>query len=325
MRFHYVFCFLTLLAGWLTSNAQSVRQHGLSRQLTFSTDNDFLLFTDRYYSFGMDIEYNSLVRPESRIHNYFSHGNDSSKIRFNYHYGNKIFTPNNITTRQTKFMDRPYAGWNFIKLGLTVFNRKNSGHDFGIETGLIGEISGMGQFQQWWHKSIGIYPINGWDSQIANEVVLNIFYSYSKSWKVTDKVDMVTVSRVIAGTGANRIGQEINFRFFKFNPISNSAFTNSRLSWNKKSRLSMPDNEAYLFAGISGEYVATNIFVEGSIFKNNPSVYTLTARHGLGSAKVGFTYSGQVLGYTMVFYHVGKEIRNNFKDNYISLMMYVRF
>lgn len=307
------------------SVAQSVRQHGLSRQLTFSTDNDFFLLTDRYYTFGMDIEFNSLVKPNSKLFKKIAHGSDSSKIRWNYHYGNKIFTPSDIDTWQTKYMDRPYAGWNFLRTGMTIYNRRNAGHDFGLEIGLVGEISGMGQFQQWWHELINIYPVSGWDSQIANEVVVNLNYSYTKNWAITHWMDFVSISKLSAGTGVNNLGQEFNFRFLRFNPVNNSSFTGSRISWNKKETSSGANREAFFFLGLGGEYVVSNIFIEGSLFEKNPSAYTLEARNLVFTSRAGFTYSRQILNYSLTWYHIGNEINNTHKGNYLSLAMSVRF
>ncbi|HZX73329.1 MAG TPA: lipid A deacylase LpxR family protein [Cyclobacteriaceae bacterium] len=319
------FSALFFLCSLTVSFPQSIRQRGLSRQLSLSTDNDFLLLTDRYYTFGMDLEFNSLLRPESRFYKWIARQSDSAKVRMNYHYGNKIFTPNDIETWQTKYMDRPYAGWNFVQVGMTVYNKHNVGHDFGIEVGLIGEISGMGQFQRWWHELINIYPVNGWDSQIANEVVVNLHYNYTRDWKITRWIDLVSISKIVVGTGANRLGQDVDFRFFKFNPINNSAFTNSRLSWSKKTKPYSYQQEAFLFAGIGGDYVASNIFIEGSLFKNNPSVYTLQAEQFVFTARAGFTYSRQILTYSFGWYHLSKEIKDTRRANYLSLSMSARF
>jgi len=304
---------------------QSVRKHGLSRQMTFSTDNDFFLLTDRYYTFGMDIEFNSLIKPSSKLFKKIAQGSDSSKIRWNYHYGNKIFTPSDIDTWQTKYMDRPYAGWNFLRAGMTIYNKRNVGHDFGVEVGLVGEISGMGQFQEWWHELINIYPVRGWESQIADEVVVNLHYSHTRNWTLVHWVDLVSISKIALGTGLNNLGQEFNFRFLKFNTVNNSAFTGSRISWNKKERPYGANSEAFFFLGLGGEYVASNIFIEGSLFEGNRSVYTLEARKLVFLGKAGFTYSRQVLDYSLTWYHIGYEINNTYRGNYLSLALSVRF
>jgi hypothetical protein len=317
----FIFIFLSTIQ---FSVGQLTRRQALSRQLNFGTDNDFLLITDRYYTFGMDIEFNSLVDPVARLYKRIAGDSDSSKIVWNFHYGNKVFTPSNISTRQTSNMDRPYAGWNFLYAGITIYNKPRAGHDFGIETGLVGEVSGMGRFQQWWHRLIHIYPVNGWESQIANEAVVNLKYSYLANIPIAKRIDLVSITKATAGTGANNLGEEIILRFLKFNPINNSAFTQARVSWSKKTT-SRLHREAFFFLGLGGEYVVSNIFIEGSLFKSNRSEYTLEAKNLVLTRRAGFTYSTDILNYSLTWYHVGKEISNTRNSNYLSMAMAVRF
>ena len=143
--------------------------------------------TDQYYTAGQDLFYRFLLNSTSP----WIHGNDSSKAIFTLHYGNKVFTPSNVDTKDIHLMDRPYCGWNFISAELQHFKRKNAGNLFVVQVGVVGTESGMGQLQQWVHKTIKLYSIEGWNSQISNEVVVNANFNHTEGFQLNKGVEFI--------------------------------------------------------------------------------------------------------------------------------------
>ena len=274
--------------------------------------------TDQYYTAGLDVSYRLLVR--SRIP--LLHTTDSTKTIFSLHGGVKIFTPKNVDTQDTRYMDRPYCGWNFINAELLHFNRKNSANSYALQLGAVGRETGMGQLQQWLHKTINLYSIEGWNSQISNEVVVNVNANHTHAFPIAKGIELVSSSGVWAGTGANRVSQEFTLRVFKFNPLSQSSFMNASLSNGSSGQ---NKSEFFLYASLGGDYILSNIFIQGSLFHSNPSTYTTSLNPWLFSQKIGIQYSCNRISAGLAVIHLGEETTRVSIHNYANASIAYRF
>jgi len=120
---------LLMLAGVGSTYAQSP-----TRELALDVDNDYPFMTDQYYTAGIDVSYRFLVQSKIPL----VHSWDSGKTIFSFQAGIKLFTPKNVDTQDTRFMDRPYCGWNFVNAELLNFRRKNAGNFFALQVGVVG-------------------------------------------------------------------------------------------------------------------------------------------------------------------------------------------
>lgn len=162
---------LYFVCGFFPGLSQDKEERKLTNEVTLAIDNDIFFGYDRYYTAGQLFSYRRLL--ESKSH---GDGHQTSKTILNFQLGNKIFTPKRTQFVNPINMDRPYAGFNFISASVLRSKYKRSLSHFGIELGLVGEITGVGRMQQWWHKQTGFNEPSGWDSQIVNEFVLNTNY-----------------------------------------------------------------------------------------------------------------------------------------------------
>ncbi len=292
------------------------------REVEMRVDNDFLFIEDYYYTAGQDLFFRKLANPRGRLFK-MAGGNkgDSAKVILQYRYGIKIFTPTLIESSNTRYMDRPYAGWNFASVGVSSFPTATTGNHYEAEIGMVGKMSGMGQLQHWIHKMEAYEAPKGWGTQINNELVVNMYYSRFQNWKLAEEADVVSQSSVQAGTGGNKISQELTLRLVQFNPINNSAYTQSRLSWSSSDK----KEEAFIFAGFSVDYVVSNIFIEGSLFKQNQSIFTIPAERWVFNRRIGIMYSSRRVSWGITGYHLSKEIRKGTAHNYLGLNLAVRF
>ena len=134
---------------------------------------------------------------------------------------------------------------------------------------MIGEKSGVGNFHEWWHKGRGIVIPRGWEYEIANEPLINFGYQRIKDWKIIKSLHLVTNSSVSLGNRENKLEQEVLLRIGKFNELMNTSFMNSRVDDIIPQLGYYPKDggeEGFFFYGISGGYVLSNIFIEGSLF-----------------------------------------------------------
>ena len=305
------FCILNLAA-----SAQSSTVKWPTKEFALTVDNDYPYMTDQYYTAGQDLSYRFLVN--SKIP--FLPNNDSSKTIFSLHFGNKVFTPENVDTRDVHYMDRPYCGWNFISAELLHFKKSNTSNFFSLQVGVVGTDSGMGQLQQWWHKAIKLYSIEGWNSQISNEVVLNTSFNHTHGIKLIKGVEFVSASGAVVGTGSNKLSQEFTLRLFQFNPLSQSSFMNASLSnGSSKNR-----SELFLFTSFIGDYVMSNIFIEGSLFKSNPSAFTTSINPWFFTQKIGVQYSNRKISFGLATIHLSKETKLVGTHNYASASLACR-
>ncbi len=288
-----------------------------TNELSVTVDNDYPYATDQYYSAGQDLFYRFLISSKIPV----LHNNDSAKTIFSFHYGNKVFTPKDLETQITQLMDRPYCGWNFISADLLNFRRKNSGNYFMIQVGLVGPQSGMDHLQQWLHETIDLYSIYGWDTQIANEVVVNTNFNHTHGFQLTKTIELVSLTGAWLGTGSNKITEEITLRLFRFNPLGESGFMNANVSREKYSK---QKKEFFFFASLQANYVLSNIFIQGSLF-NNDSPFTTSINPWLFARKFGIQYSGKRISSTFSIVHLSTETPFVSIQNYASVSAAYRF
>ncbi len=306
------FCIINLAA-----SAQPLAVKWPTKEFALTVDNDYPYMTDQYYTAGQDLSYRFLLN--SKIP--FLPSSDSSKAIFSLHHGNKVFTPKNVDTPDVRYMDRPYCGWNFISAELLHFNQKDAGNLLALQVGVVGTDSGMGQVQQWWHKAIKLYSIEGWNSQISNEVVVNASFNHTHGFKLIKGIEFVSASGAVVGTGSNRLSQEFTFRLFRFNALSQSSFMNASLSnGSLKNR-----SELFLYASFGGDYVMSNIFIEGSLFKSNPSTFTTSINPWIFTQKIGVQYSNRKISFGLAMIHLSKETELVSTHNYASASLSYRF
>ncbi len=303
---------------------EDARRGAFTHEAECVAENDFIFFEDYYYTAGLDLFYRKLISPDSKLFNLVAGANkDSTKAIVQYRYGLKMFTPFNIETHATQELDRPYAGWNFASVGLSTFRRPDRGNRVELETGLVGRASGMEQLQLWVHKITTYDPPEGWDNQIRNEWIVNGYYTHFENRVLTGRADIVSQSFVQAGTGGNKLSQDVTLRLLRFNPINNSAFTQSRLSWDTKSKKGK--EEIFIFAGAGIDYVISSVFIEGSLFKQNRSPFTVPAVPWVFRRNVGIMYSNPRFSCSAIFNHLTREVGRGTVHDYASFRLAVRF
>ncbi|MTI39285.1 lipid A deacylase LpxR family protein [Fulvivirga lutimaris] len=322
-----ILCLLTSLLAIGAEAQVTTRSHSIDQEFSIRYENDIVFFTDQYYTSGADINYALLLKRKSSFYKIFrSRTSDSSKVIIRFNYGHKIFTPSKIKEPDVAKRDRPYAGWQGLTIAFTNFPGESVANRYTLELGVVGEKSGMGNFQQWYHRQNGITTPLGWEYEIENELVLNLGYNRKQNlvtrriWDFNGEID------VQLGNGVSLVGLRMMARLGIFNPINNTAYSDSRLS----SSIPVVGNndraeiESFLFFGIKGDYVLNNIFIEGSIF-NNDSPHVEELEHGLITQQYGYMYSNYYTTAAITIYRLSPEIVGAKKQHYVRLALYLRF
>ncbi len=185
-----------------------------------------------------------------------------------------LFTPRNTQASNPPLTDRPYAG----VLGLTaslIHNTGNAQTVLAIFGGTVGPNAGGKTIQNGFHSIIGDTPNQGWDTQIKNEPVFDVFFE--RTWRVPLGAYQAVAFDVLPSAGIGigllrnyaqagvvfRAGQGLDsdYGVARIRPgiTGTDAFTPTRpFVW-------------YVFAGADGQAVGTDVTLNGNNFATSRS------------------------------------------------------
>lgn len=248
---------------WLLCSVNiSAQSWGGSRyaeeQVELMHDNDFLHFTDRWYTTGSFIGYRKLLNDLDKKH--------TEKRQFTLQLEQTFYTPSNRISSKIEDFDRPYAGYLGFNSGLTLINEKRI-LDFIFSIGVTGEISGSEALQSWFH-STNESQIATWTGQIDNNTHANLYGSYLREWLLWDAnftVFLATKPKIALGTKDYYLENDITLYVGKRNHLENTMAYRQ-----------LGDIENELFFAVTGayRYVIHDAMLKGSIIADN-SEFTL--------------------------------------------------
>ncbi len=301
----------------------------MDRELHISYDNDFYFATDQYYTSGLNVTYARILDQGTKLYSRFkSRRSDTLKVIGRIQYGHKIFTPSKIKKRNVNDFDRPYAGWHYIKLHAQNHPGVNSVNRYVLTLGVVGESSGIGNFQEWWHDKFGFPQPRGWDYQIRNEFILNFDYNRMMYWSPVKNIGFLSDTGVKVGNGVTGATQHVQVRYGRSGRLFNSGAGSSRIS----NHIPMVGNadpeeeEGYFFYGFEGRYILNNVFIEGTIIdeeRESPHVEELETF--VIVRKYGFTYTNYYTSFTVAVYKMTPENKGAKAHRYVSLSLALRF
>ena len=261
---------------------------------------------DRNYTNGLRLSYMSGTAPTDGLSDWISRylvgENETSVRRRGFAVGHSIFTPNDITADVPDPEDHPYAGWLYGEYTLMTA-RPDQVDQFTIQIGIVGPSAGGEWVQNEVHKLIGADEAKGWEYQLDDEVGVVLSYDrrFRALWEVGDSslgADITPSAGITVGniqTNARvgamfRIGQDLRTDYgpTRIRPALAGAgyFTPlDGLSW-------------YIFGGVEGRYVAHDIFLDGSLFQDSPSV---GSNEFVGDLQAGFVVQLQDVQFAFTY------------------------
>jgi lipid A 3-O-deacylase len=282
---------------------------------TFQVDNDFFNIigkSDRDYTNGLRFGWLSPALPDLpegvtslvTIPTFFGERPVTSATRrFGVSFGQNLYTPEDLTTAQPIRNDRPYAAWLYLGFALqSTYKRADpkTGKDepvrldtLQLDLGVVGPAAVGEPTQNNFHTLIGNPRSFGWANQLHNEPTVGL--TFERRWRADRGVllenpkfeyDFVprlgaTVGNVVTYAsvgGTVRIGKDLRSDFgpARARPAlpGSEGFIGESWAW-------------YFFAGLNGEAVARNIFLDGNTDGN--SLVHVTHRPFVGEASAGLT------------------------------------
>lgn len=262
--------------------------------LRFTEENNNLgSDNDRYYVNGLDVGY--LSQPLSASGNWASRSSKSIEDALPFifpaqgqrdqHFdwtviGQQMYTPSDKNRSVPDPDDRPYAGWLFTGIALQQDTDARRLDDLSVTVGLVGPDSFARQTQNGFHRIFGYGSANGWSHQLHDEPALTL--SYAHLWRFStqpiangltaDAIPEVgaTVGNVfdyVEGGGLVRLGWGLDADYGP--PVMQPGIAGG--TYFNPGRTGRPWG-LYGFGGFQGRLVGHDLFLDGSSFRDSPSV-----------------------------------------------------
>jgi hypothetical protein len=158
-------------------------------QVRLIMENDaFGGFSDRYYTNGTRLEFNTTASKTNVTRNIFGVWNglflsqtEDTKYFMGISAGQEFYTPTNIRKADISFGDRPYASRGYMSNSLTSWSDSAS-VTTELELGMIGPAVGGKSAQINFHNLIGSPTPQGWDTQIPDSYSVAVNTDVRKFW-----------------------------------------------------------------------------------------------------------------------------------------------
>lgn len=235
--------------------------------------------TDRHYTNGAEASFSYHPDWAKKLAGYipFADQFNPSRTAAGFTFGQLIFTPENLQTKQPQPNDWPYSGYLFT----SAFFQRSNAHTFDqiqLELGLVGPDALGQQVQNTVHRMRGFKTAKGWDNQLHNEVTGEIYLrrkwrfdlppfklgDQTVQWQIIPRaeLDLGTVYRQAIGGAILRMGVNLPDDFGPGELHDIADFTGCRTR----------GFSAYAFVGVRGYAVQHNLFLQGNTFRSSLSV-----------------------------------------------------
>jgi lipid A 3-O-deacylase len=251
------------LYGQRVDNESAVKRVHTDGYWRIFYDNDFIGWTDYYYTQGLNVE---LVKP-SLMKNpvnklFFRLAKWKSKYGLALdHWG---LTPFSIMADSILYGDRPYCGiisLNSFRISIDQNRKRQLTTSFTI--GLTGPIAGGQPLQTAVHKWMDDPLPQGWKYQLRTDLILNYKIGLEKNLLSTDFFLFNGNAEVRAGTLHNKLSGGFNFMLGKLN---NPFLVQPNSNW-----------QVYAYGSSLASVIAFDATLQGGLF-NDTHPYTLSAQ-----------------------------------------------
>jgi len=280
--------------------------HGI---FTFQAENDAVSTqrgtSDRDYTSGLRLGYTTGTNAVPDFLASFGRAVWGDGVqRVSIDLSQSLFTPRNTQLVVPNVHDRPYAG--YLRLGGALIHDTDDQRSLlGVSLGVVGPSALGRQVQNGFHDIIGDTENKGWHYQLRDEFAFEALAEKTFRVPLTHygrvEVDALPALTVGIGTvrdyvqaGASiRIGQGLNSDF-------GAPRIRPGLSGNDPYTPTLPF-VWYAFAGLDGQAIARDEFLDGSTFRNNTLHVTKKPFVGEMQAGLALMLYGVRLTYTQVW------------------------
>lgn len=287
-----------------------IKAQNYTHEFEVGTSNDVFVWhtnTDRYYSYGVHLNYRKRSDSTNILRRYFKHSNASHQ-GIGVHM--KAYTPGYLEG-QEDLVERPYAGWTYLEYQSS-FSYIHSAWKVGLEIGVLGPHSYVGNFQNWFHREVSRdLTIDGWDDQIGDMLGVNLRLEYvrqllhRKQWDLNVMIDN-SIGNIFLYTEP-----AVLLRIGQFNAIGESVAKQNNLLKHTASK------EFFLEASARLKLSLFNATIQRNIFKNESLLKQDQINNAIFNAHVGLVYSKPKWVLKAIYFYSDGEITSN--DNHFYM------
>lgn len=258
-------------------------------------ENDSAVMDDRNYTHGTRFDY---------LHDLAKNPNHALGVSLTQN----IFTPQKHTDGNVPGQ-HPYAG--YLALGVAhLYRGEDVGNVVEFQLGTTGKPSGAREMQDAIHKLCGLRRWHGWNDQIRSEVTfqLSAQQDFRLPWVETNfsnglQTDGVFYTREEVGTVSIAGGAGVNLRIGYNLPCAMQMTRNLSATFGsgtiRKPGYNPDEPSYFLVGGVSVDYVARDLFIDGGVFHDfdrtcRLSPWQVEGRLGLGVRRKNVDYYGGV-------------------------------
>jgi lipid A 3-O-deacylase len=313
-----IFILLALLGQGIT--AQNRKNH-FSKEAILITDNDNYLVQKRdgYYTNGFYFSFQHLAKKQK-------HPNE--KVIMRYELGQMIFNPYKYSIVSPENMDRPFAGYLYVKANRSRFFKNGGNLQYSLSVGTIGNSSGAQEVQRAYHNLINIYQVEGWGYQLKDEAGLNFgaqyFHPLIGEPRPGQVIDLHAVGKANLGNTFTNAIAGLLFRIGLVEKAEQSVAWNSRLHRTDPNYLH--HREFFAFYQPEGMLQLYNATLQGGMFSRHKGPVTADIEPWLYQHRVGLMYASSRVSIVLAIIHRTKEARSMRRaENYGSIQVSYRF
>lgn len=307
---------LTVSGQW----AAAQNRHYFSKEVILITDNDNYLVQrrDGYYTNGFYVSFQHLPKKQR----------PGQKAIMRYELGQMIFNPYKYSIVYPENMDRPFAGYLFVKATRSRFFQNGASLQYSIAAGTIGNASGAQHTQRAYHNLINIYPVEGWGYQLKNEAGINLgaqyFHPVTNRTRHGQFIDVHVLGKANLGNTFTNAAAGALFRIGLFESAEQSVAWNSRL--HRSAPKYLHRREFFAFYQPEGMLQLYNATLQGGMFRNYKGPVTADIQPWVYQHRVGLMYASHRISAALGIIHRTKEGRTMRRaENYGSIQLSYRF
>lgn len=265
---------------------------------------------DRYYTAGQGALYSS---PEGEYGLLNKIGLIKGNTSFSLAINQSLYTPIDKFTATPAIGDHPYAG--YLNLGFAIHHRTQDVLEtLGVRVGVSGKYAYGKEAQNGIHSLMGLRLSDGWDTQVGDEIILNLSYNLAYRYSIFQSeyfdLDVIPSLEVAFGNanvfaklgGMFRAGYNLKTTFLPQGIAGeNWGFSSGRVYGDGLG--------IYGFVGIYGSYVGHNLFIEGNVFGKGNYPISTELEHFVGSVVGGFSIVSGIVSFTYQVIYTSKEFK----------------
>lgn len=288
--------------------------------ITSENDNYTLQLTDGYYTNGIfaQLSYVGRQQPKGFI----------KKVQ-SFEIGQQLFNPARFDSIKIETQDRPFAGYLYAKFQQQLFVKRHAALlGWSVRAGAIGRPSMAEEVQRMYHHLIGIYDVQGWQNQVADEWSLQLSAHYTRSLlnrpPEKRRWDIAATGMANLGNVFTDISGGLLLRAGWMESYQNSAHWGARVS-REGGAAPVLKRELYFFVQPLITWQAYNATLQGGLFTRHKSPKTVAIEPWVLATQLGFKWAQNRWTLGMHYTHRSRQAKAQLRpENFLSVQLAYR-